>query len=158
MYAAAGMDSQDVAKGGPGSFVVDARLEGSHEVGLTLAAVFDLHCCTALACAANQHACTARRAGINSSNVVQACYHGWNRCCFVCGAQVLRIPVIRQQTLKRLVAGIGPRPPLLGAPCTPTVDDTLGVFMQRVGSLLGKDPSKWEQTGEVCHSPVHSYY
>lgn len=61
--------------------------------------------------------------------------------------QVLQIPVIKPKALKRLLAGIGPRPPLLGAPCTPTTDDDLDLLLQRVGSLLGKDPSKWEQTG-----------
>ncbi len=76
---------------------------------------------------------------------------------------MLQIPVIKPKTLKRmLAAGMGPRPPLLGGtPCTPTTDDSLEVFMQRVGTLLGRDPSKWEQTGEAawlvgvphCRSP-----
>ncbi|KIY92397.1 flagellar associated protein [Monoraphidium neglectum] len=82
----------DGDKCGPGTFVVDARLEGAGEV--------------------------------------------------------LQIPVIKPKTLKRLLAGVGPRPPLLGAPCTPTTDDTLELLLQRLGSLLGKDPSKWEQTGD----------
>jgi len=62
---------------------------------------------------------------------------------------VLQIPVIKPKALKRLLAAgvVGPRPPLLGAPCTPTVEDPLDTFLQRVGSLLGKDPSKWDQTG-----------
>jgi hypothetical protein len=55
--------------------------------------------------------------------------------------------VIKPKAVKRALAGVGPRPPLLGAPCTPTVDDPLDLLLQRVGSLLGKDPSKWEQTG-----------
>jgi hypothetical protein len=63
--------------------------------------------------------------------------------------QVLQIPVIKPKAVKRLLAGIGPRPALLGVLCTPTVDDPLDVVSQRIGSLLGKDPSKWEQTGEL---------
>lgn len=60
---------------------------------------------------------------------------------------MLQIPVIKAAALKRALAAVGPRPPLLGPPCTPSADDPLDVLLQRVGSLLGKDPTVWEQTG-----------
>lgn len=69
--------------------------------------------------------------------------------------EVLQIPIVRPEAL---LAGAKPRrlPPLLGAaPAARAASDGLEALLQRVGPLLGRDPTKWEQTGApavVCQS------
>jgi hypothetical protein len=63
--------------------------------------------------------------------------------------QVLQVPVIKAKAVKKLLAGVAPRVPLLGNSSVPATDDTLEQFLQHVGTLFGRDPTKWEKVGET---------
>jgi hypothetical protein len=62
---------------------------------------------------------------------------------------VLQVPVIKAKAVKKLLAGVAPRVPLLGNSSVPATDDTLEQFLQHVGTLFGRDPTKWEKVGET---------
>jgi hypothetical protein len=63
--------------------------------------------------------------------------------------QVLQVPVVKAKVVKKLLAGVAPRLPLLGNSSVPATDDTLEQFLQHVGTLFGRDPTKWEKVGET---------
>lgn len=63
--------------------------------------------------------------------------------------QVLQVPVVKARVVKKLLAGVAPRVPLLANSSVPTSDDTLEQFLQHVGVLFGRDPNKWEKVGDT---------
>eukprot|EP00882_Tetradesmus_deserticola_P013709 GHRQ01014559.1.p1 GENE.GHRQ01014559.1~~GHRQ01014559.1.p1 ORF type:complete len:221 (+),score=66.82 GHRQ01014559.1:175-837(+) len=62
--------------------------------------------------------------------------------------EVLQVPIIKSKAVKKFLADVAPRLPLLGNSGVPSTDDTLEQFLKHVGVLFGKDPTKWEKVGE----------
>lgn len=62
--------------------------------------------------------------------------------------QVLQVPIVKPKTLKKILTENAPRIPILGNSNVPTTDNTLEQLLRHVGTLFGKDPTKWEKVGE----------
>eukprot|EP00878_Enallax_costatus_P009356 GHUV01009778.1.p1 GENE.GHUV01009778.1~~GHUV01009778.1.p1 ORF type:complete len:367 (+),score=140.05 GHUV01009778.1:311-1411(+) len=63
--------------------------------------------------------------------------------------EVLQVPIIKPKNLKKLLTENAPRIPILGSSNVPTTDNDLEQLLHHVGTLFGKDPTKWEKVGET---------
>lgn len=75
--------------------------------------------------------------------------------------QVLGVPLAppsKAAVVHKLLGTLKPRIPRLQGAAHATIEDSLEGFLQHVGPLFGKDPSKWEQIGErECGGSNHAY-
>lgn len=62
--------------------------------------------------------------------------------------QVLQLPIVKNK-LKKLLSSAVKKMAVMGTTVIPSSDDTLEVFLQSAGKFFGKDPTRWDQMGEL---------